>query len=161
MSKAVKKYLDQRQVLKIDEFLKNYVDKNCETRDLLTHRDMCIYLEDKYNIYLEKIIFKNVKFDKILTGEYIMVKDNFNKVKIYKNPMKSLELLQFELNSKENKEKVKKSRVKVLNQLGLLETNSEVLDKKLTEKEEYNLEKPNRQKQFVISNHSYYRKRHY
>ena len=161
MAKSAKKFLSKKQVISMYEFLNNYLGKGYNESEILTHRDMCIYLEDKYGIYLQKVPFNKVDLEKVLTGEYVMVRDEFHKTKIYKNPMKSLSLLEDELNSKENKEFVRKKRFQTLNSLGLIETNTEVIDKNTIEEEDYDVESSNRQKQFVMNNRSYYRKRHY
>ena len=135
MAKSAKKFLSKKQVISIYDFLTNYLGKSYEVNDILSHRDMCIYLEDKYDIYLQKVPFNSVDLEGVLTGEYVMVKDEFNNIKIYKNPMKSLKLLQVELSSKKNKEIVRKKRFQTLNQLGLIETNNEIIDKRTVEEE--------------------------
>ena len=139
-----KKYIDKKQVVPIDFFVRNYIGQDYVLDGPLTHKNMCIYLEDRYGIILQKICFANAKIDKVLTGEYVVVEDECHQSKIYKNPMMSLNTLNKELNSKETSEQVKKNRTRILNELGLIETNMGILEKEV--EDEYQILKLNRQK---------------
>lgn len=158
MAKVV---VSEKQIVSIDEFMNSYLGIKYDRKEKLTHRNMECFLYEKGRTIPKRVSFDTVTKEKLLTGDYITVKDEVNKIIIYKNPRKSLDMLCAELNSYKNKEMVKRNRKEILSSMGLIDTNMGVLDKKDLEKEEYKIEKENRQKQFVICKNIYMRKRHY
>ena len=153
--------VSEKQIVSINEFMDNYLEIKYDWHEKLTHKNMECFLFEKGISMPKRVSFDNVSKEKLLTGDYIVVKDEVNKILIYKNPRKSLQMLCNELNSKRNKEIIKKKRKEILSSMGLIDTNIGVIDKKDLEKEEYKIEKANRQKQFVICKNTYFRRKHY
>ena len=153
--------VSEKQIVSIEEFMNNFLGIKYDRDEKLTHRSMEEFLYDKGKNIPRKVSFNDVTKEKLLTGDYIVVKDESNKIIIYKNPRKSLDMLYRELSSAQNKKTMKKNRKEILTSMGLIDTNIGVLEKTDLEKEEYKLEKANRQKQFIICKNTYLRKRHY
>ncbi len=156
-----KVFVSEKQIVSIDEFMNSYLGIKYDRKEKLTHRNMECFLYEKGRTIPKRVSFDTVTKEKLLTGDYITVKDEANKILIYKNPRKSLDMLCAELNTERNKKIIKQKRKEVLYSMGLIDTNMGVLDKEDLEKEEYRIEKENRQKQFVICKNKYLRKKHY
>ena len=153
--------VSEKQIVSINEFMDSYLGIKYDKKEKLTHRTMEYFLFEKGRIVPKRVSFDTVTKEKLLTGDYITVKDEVNKIIIYKNPRKSLDMLCAELNTEKNRKIIKQKRKEILSSMGLIDTNMGVLDKKDLEKEEYKIEKENRQKQFVICKNTYLRKKHY
>lgn len=125
MTKVV---VSEKQIVKINEFMDNYLGIKYDGDEKLTHRNMEYYLYDKGHKSPKRISFDKVTKEKLLTGEYIVVKDEANQILIYKNPRKSLDLLYSELNSIVNKEMIKNKREEYLSSMNLVETDKGILD---------------------------------
>lgn len=155
-----KLFISKKQIIKMNEFLENYVNIKYDSKEKMTHRNVNLFLSEK-GIYLRKVNFDKITNEDLLNGNIIAVKDENNQNIVYQNPRKDLTTLYEELSTSFNKYRVKVARKEVLKALGLIEVNNTVLKKTDLEEETYELENNNRQKQFVIRNRSYYRKKHY
>lgn len=155
-----KLFISKKQIVKMDEFLENYVHIKYDSKEKMTHKNVDIFLTEKM-IHLKKISFDNVTNEDLLNGSVIVVQDENRQNIIYQNPRKDLNALYEELSTSFNKYRVKVARKEVLKALGLVEVNNTVLKKSDLEEEEYELENANRQKQFIIRNRNYYRRKHY
>ena len=155
-----KLFISKKQIVKMSEFLENYLSIKYDGTEKMTHKNIEIYLREK-NIFLTRVNMDKVEKEDLLKGNYVVVMDASHRKLVYKNPRKDLNELYKELSNSVNKYRMEKARKEVLNSLGLMELNNMIIKKEETVEEEYQLENNNRQKQFVIKNRSYYRKRHY
>lgn len=154
-----KVFVSKKQIISIEEFMENYIGKQYDGDNKLTHREMMLYLYEKGLKVPRKVSFDIVRKETILNGTYIVVKDNASQVLIYENPrLKSLDSLLEELRSKANLVKTAKIRRKILKEIDAVdnEFNNDEYDD-----ENYFVEKHNRNKQFVIRNKNLYRKINY
>ncbi len=154
-----KVFVSKKQIISIEEFMENYIGKQYDGDNKLTHREMMLYLYEKGLKVPRKVSFDIVRKETILNGTYIVVKDKASQVLIYENPrLKSLDSLLEELRSKANLVKTAKIRRKILKEIDAVdnEFNNDEYDD-----ENYFVEKHNRNKQFVIRNKNLYRKINY
>ena len=86
-----KVFVSKKQIISIEEFMENYIGKQYDGDNKLTHREMMLYLYEKGLKVPRKVSFDIVRKETILNGTYIVVKDNASQVLIYENPrLKSL-----------------------------------------------------------------------
>lgn len=149
-----------KQIVSIEEFMVNYLGVVYD-KGKLTHRDMCMYLMEKGKKIPDRVNFNNVNKESLLNGTYIVVKDKNSQILIYKNPRcNSLESLLQELQSSANLNNLKKVRRQLLSDLGYRETVDGAFNQENVDYD-YAIEKPNRQKQFVMRNKNLVKKTHY
>lgn len=158
MTKVV---ISEKQIINIDEFMNQYIGKEYDGNSKLTHKEMNRFLVEKGICPPKKVNFNLVHKEDFLNGTYIVVKDHNSQILIYKNPKNySFSSLLQELNSPQNLKRVEKTRKQILRTLGYQEEINGVISREDLE-EDYILESPNRQKQFIIRNNTMYRKRNY
>lgn len=158
MTKVV---VSKKQIISIDEFMNQYIGKEYDGNGKLTHKEMNRFLMEKGISIPERVNFNMVHKEDLLNGTYIVVKDHHSQTLIYRNPKNySLSGLLQELNSSQNLQRIEKVRKQILSTLGYQEERNGVINRADLE-DEYILESPNRQKQFIIRNNTMYRKRHY
>jgi len=153
----MKVIISEKQIVSIEEFMTNYLGKQYDGNSKLTHNEMLMFLYEKGSIIPEQVNFKKITNEKLLTGDYIAVKDEASRILFYQNPIKtSLKGLLIELQSKANLEKTKNARRQNINEQGYVEAINGIVKKEdLTD--EYTYIETNRQRQFVKG----YKKRHY
>lgn len=83
--------VSKNYIVPIDEFMVNYLDIIYNYNEKLTHKEMQLFLLEKGKVCPERISTKSIKNEDILTGKYILVKDEVNRIIAYQNPQ-SLEL---------------------------------------------------------------------
>lgn len=155
MTKVV---VSSKQIIKIDEFMRNYIGKEYSWNGKITHRQMELFLIEKHISIPKRVSFDLVSKESLLKGDYIAVKDEKNQTLIYENPRKySLNSLLSELHTRENEKRTKQSRLAILKELGYQEAVNGVVRQE--EDIEYPLEHNNRQKQFVFYRNNTRRKR--
>lgn len=153
--------ISKKQIISIEEFMNQFVLKEYDGNSKLTHKEMIRFLSEKGVRIPEKVSFDIVHKEDFLKGTYIAVKDNASQILVYKNPRNySFASLLQELNTSENLKRIQKVRKEVLRTFGYQEQKHGVVNLADLE-EEYTLESPNRQKQFIIRNNTMYRKKHY
>ena len=149
-----------KQIIKISEFMRNYLGKEYTWSGKITHKQMEMFLLEKNTKVPKKVSFNLVSKEAILKGDYIAVKDESSRILIYENPRKhSLDSLLSELHSSENLKKMKQARKQILKSLGYKDAINGVVEEET--EIEYPLEHSNRQKKFVISGSNARRKKHY
>ena len=100
----MKRKVSKKYIINIDEFMENYLGKVYNGNSKLTHNEMCIYLKSKDISIPNKVSFKCIKNEDILNGSILCVKDEENKIIIYRNPkLIDLNVLLNELKSEKNK----------------------------------------------------------
>ena len=106
-----KLYASKKDIISIQEFMVNFIGKEYDGTEKLTHHVMEMYLYQKGLPRVSKVQFSSVRKNDILTGKYILVKDDNNQIFGYVNPKsRSLDILMNEiaiLNKKKNLEKIR------------------------------------------------------
>lgn len=152
--------ISKKQIIKVREFMTNYIGVIPE-KEKLSHKEMMEYLIDKNMELPTRINMDLVTKENLLNGTYIVVKDKFAQILIYRNPrLYDFDALLQELQSESNLKRLKKARKKIAKELGYTETKDGVF-KQEDQEEQYPLEKENRQKKFIIHHKTMLRKRHY
>lgn len=126
-----KVFVSEKQIISIEEFMNNYLQKPYDGKEKLTHHVMEMYLMDKCIAKPNRANFKNIKKEELAKGNYICVKDNNNQVLIYKNPRSNIfESLLLEINSSANKRKLEQIRASILNEMGYVhDTDGTIVEK--------------------------------
>lgn len=145
-----KVFISEKQIVSIEEFMANYIGKEYSWTDKLTHNKMYEFLMEKGIDIPKKVNFEKVRKEDFLTGNIIAVKDRASKIIIYKNPRTNLNTLLYELQTMENKKRMKKVRNELLKQLGYQEKASGIVNTE--DDEHYTIEKINRQKRLEKMN---------
>lgn len=150
--------ISEKQVVRIQEFMLNYIGISVQEKKL-SHDEVVSILIEKGIPIPKKVSFNVINKEALLKGDYVLVKDKNCQILAYQNPMSFYSnALLFELRSKFNLEKVKKARRKFLEENGYIETKYGVIDQW---EEEINIdvtEHVNRQKQFVMCQNKSFRK---
>lgn len=111
-----KLFTSKKNIISIQEFMTNYVGKAYDGNEKLTHHVMAMYLCEKGLPFVSKVNFAAVTKENIMTGKYILVKDENNQILGYENPKNhSLDSLLCEIksqNSKRNLERIRKNLLK-------------------------------------------------
>lgn len=143
-----KVFTSKKNILSIEEFMKNYIGVTYDEPDKLTHKVMNEYLIEKKGLFLNHINFKKVTKTTIATGNHLLVKDNNNQVLIYENPKAySLNQLMRDLSNNLDSSNLRKIRNRILEEQGYKEiTNGEVVEMEAFSSEEKVTCKVNRQK---------------
>lgn len=114
-----KLYASRKDIISIQEFMINFIGKEYDGKEKLTHHVMAMYLCQKGLPSVSKVHFSSVRKNDILTGKYILVKDDNNQIFGYINPKKrSLDILMNEISSLNKKKNLEKIRNTILKEAG-------------------------------------------
>ena len=119
MVNTAKLFSSKKNFIFIREFMANYIGKEYDGNEKLTHHVMAMYLYEKGLSMVKKINFSKVKKEDLLTGKCILVKDENKQVLGYINPQnRSLNSLLDELNIQSKNRNLEKIRNKILKEAG-------------------------------------------
>lgn len=133
-----KLFTSEKNIMSIEEFMENYIGKQYDGDEKLTHNNMSMYLYEKGLGSVSRVRFDVITKSDILKGKYVLVKDQNHQVLAYKNPMQhSLDNLFFEMQHS-SKKKLEEIRNAILSDLGYThDENGEVVDKEELKQQQY------------------------
>lgn len=156
-----KLFVSKKDIIFIQEFMTNYIGKEYDGNERLTHHVMGMYLYEKGLTMVKTVNFADVRKTDLLTGKYIVVRDENHQVLVYENPKNhSLELLLNELTFQNKKRNLEKIRNTILKEKGYLhDSDGSIITTEEFQQNQYEdmlaiTEKINRQK-YIARKHYY------
>ena len=85
--------ISKKLIIDIEVFMANYLGVIYDGEYKLTHGEMNLFLFSKNISCPKRCTFQGIKMDDIISGKYLIVKDEANKVIPYFNPVRSKTLV--------------------------------------------------------------------
>lgn len=119
-----KLFASKKDIISIQEFMINFIGREYDGKEKLTHHVMEMYLYQKGLPRVSKVQFSSVRKNDILEGKYILVKDDNNQIFGYVNPKsRSLNILMNEITNLNKKKNLGKIRNTILREAGYTHDN--------------------------------------